>query len=77
MGDCLPLLNGKCEFTTMDGQKHKINEKWDLLIAHPPCTYLATSGNRWFKPEYADRFPDRQKQREDAIAFFMEFVNAD
>ena len=25
-----------------------LNERWDLIIAHPPCTYLAVSGARWF-----------------------------
>ena len=60
-GDVLPLLNGNCEFVTMDGTQHKIGGKWDLIIAHPPCTYLTIAGNKWFKPEFADRFPDRQK----------------
>lgn len=53
-----------------------IKNSWDLLIAHPPCTYLTCTGNKWFKPEFRDRFPDRQKQREKAIQFFMKFVNA-
>lgn len=41
--DVLPLLNGNCEFTTDDGFKHKIDGKWDLIIAHPPCTYLSNA----------------------------------
>ena len=40
-GDCLPLINGNCTFTTVDGQTHTVTGKWDLLIAHPPCTYLS------------------------------------
>lgn len=76
-GDVLPLLNGNCEFETMDGQKHTIDGKWDLIIAHPPCTYLTLAGNKWFKPEFENRFPERKKQRQEAIAFFMNFVNAD
>ena len=51
MQDVLPLINGNCEFKTMDGQDHKIEGKWDLLIAHPPCTYLTVTGNRWFNVE--------------------------
>lgn len=43
-GDALKLLRGG-EFETTDGQKHFV-DKWDLLIAHPPCTYLTVSGNR-------------------------------
>ena len=50
---------------------------WDLMIAHPPCTYLTVSGNRWFKEEYRERFPDRFKQRQEGIDFFMELMNAD
>jgi len=49
---------------------------WDLLIAHPPCTYLTLAGNRWFKPEYADRFPTRIQDRQDGVDFFMELMNA-
>lgn len=50
--------------------------EWDLLIAHPPCTYLTLAGNRWFKPEYADRFPTRIQDRQDGVDFFMELMNA-
>lgn len=74
--DVLSLINGNCKFTTCDGKEHKIIGEWDLLICHPPCTYLTCSGNRWFKPEYKDRFPDRFQQREDAVQFFMAFINA-
>ena len=41
--DVLPLLNGNCEFKTGDGQAHSINGKWDLIIAHPPCTYFSNA----------------------------------
>jgi hypothetical protein len=50
--------------------------QWDLLIAHPPCTYLTLAGNRWFKPEYAERFPTRIQDRQDGVDFFMELMNA-
>lgn len=77
-GDCLPLLNGNCEFETMDGTKHKIDGKWDLLIAHPPCTYLTVSGNSWFNVEkYGEKALKRIEDRKDGIVFFMKFVNAD
>jgi site-specific DNA-cytosine methylase len=39
----LPLLNGNCEFVSMTGQAHKIEGKWDLIIAHPPCTYFSNA----------------------------------
>lgn len=47
MQDVIPLLNGYCEFKTMDGKLHKINSKWDLIVAHSPCTRLCNSGQRW------------------------------
>lgn len=74
--DVLPLINGDCEFDTVNGEHHIIEGEWDLLICHPPCTYLTLAGNKWFKPEFRDRFPDRIKQRQEAIEFFMKFANA-
>ena len=75
LGDALKAIEGG-RITTMDGKTHDIG-RWGLLIAHPPCTYLTLAGNKWFKPEFADRFPDRQNQRKEAIEFFMAFANAD
>ena len=75
--DVLPLLDGDCEFVTMDNVNHKISGLWDLIIAHPPCTYLAVSGNRWFNVEkYGDKALERLHLREEAYNFFMKFVNA-
>ena len=76
--DVLPLLNGDCEFDTCDGKHHKIDGKWDLLVCHPVCTFLTTSGNRWFDEEkYGDKARKRKHDRQDAIDFFMSFINAD
>ena len=47
---------------------HHLDEGWDLMIAHPPCTHLAVSGARWFK--------DKQQEQKEAIAFFMALINA-
>lgn len=77
MQDVIPLLNGNCKFKTMDGIEHIIEGKWDMIIAHPPCTYLTLAGNKWYKPEFTERFPNRLVQRQQAVDFFMEFVNAD
>lgn len=41
-----------------------INDGWDLMIAHPPCTYLTNSGERWLKDN-----PERKQQRLDAVSF--------
>lgn len=54
-----------------------INNGWDMMLAFPPCTFLCTTGNKWMKPEFRSRFPDRAKQREDAIKFFLALYNCD
>ena len=74
----IPLVNGDCVFKTMDGKMHSIQGKWDLLIAHPPCTYLTVTGNRWFNVEkYGEKAIQRMKDRGEAAEFFMVFANAD
>lgn len=52
------------------------NNGWDMMIAHPPCTFLTVTGNKWMKPEFAERFPNRQRERELAVEFFMKFGDA-
>lgn len=75
LGDVLIVLNGG-EFATMDGVKHSVG-KWDLIIAHPPCTYLAVSGNAWFNVErYGEKAERRHKARAEAAEFFMAFAKA-
>ena len=76
--DVLPLLNGHCSFWTVDGIEHRIDGKWDMIIAFPPCTFLTVTGNRWFSVErYGDKAIRRYKDREQSVKFFMRFVNAD
>jgi hypothetical protein len=45
-----------------------INDNWDLMIAHPPCTHLAVSGARWFK--------DKIQEQKDALNFVKALMNA-
>lgn len=65
--DLLPCERGGKHFQE-DAFKVANREHWDLLIAHPPCTYLASSGARWFK--------DRRAQQETAVWFFMAMFNS-
>jgi hypothetical protein len=69
-----------------NGNKVKINGDWDLMVAHPPCTYLAVSGARWFyNPNDSHlpmnertphpKYPNRKKDQEDAIDFFIKLMN--
>lgn len=76
--DVLPLLNGNCTFQTVDGAEHRIDGRWDMIIAFPPCTYLTVTGNRWFNVDlYGDKAVERKENRKKAVQFFMRFVNAD
>lgn len=45
-----------------------LNDGWDLMIAHPPCTHLAVSGARWFK--------DKQEEQKEALEFVKILLNA-
>lgn len=75
LGDALQAVDGG-QVTTMDGKTHDIG-KWDLLIAHPPCTYLAVSGNRWFNfARYGEKAQQRIAARAAAVKFFMGFATA-
>jgi hypothetical protein len=70
-----------------NGETVNINADWDMMIAHPPCTYLAVSGAQWYyHPEDKDlpvesrrphpKHPDRAAEREKAIEFFIRIANA-
>lgn len=70
LDDMAQIIYG-IEFTTMDGKHHYFNGKWDLIIAHPPCTHLCVSGARHFEKKRADG-----RQRE-GIELFCQFLKAD
>jgi len=70
-----------------NSEKVKLNGKWDLMIAHPPCTFLAVSGARWYyHPEDKmlpteqrrphPRFLNRAKDRDEALEFFIKLCEA-
>ena len=71
-----------------NGEEKYIEGKWDLMVAHPPCTFLAVSGAKWYyHPDDKSlpisqrrphpKFPNRAKDREDGVSFFMNLANAD
>ena len=74
--DVLPLINGNCEFNTCDGVRHKIKGEWDLIIAHPPCTYMSKAGARWMYPSAGIISLERLDLGLKARDFFMKFINA-
>ena len=74
--DVLSLLNGDCEFTTLDGKEHKQDGKWDMIIAHPPCTYISNAGARFLYPK-GHLNEDRLKKGIEATHFFLRVLYAD
>ena len=74
--DALALINGNCTFLTEDGEIHRIDGQWDMLIAHPPCTYLTNAGARWLWAG-GELNQERYKKGMEAKEFFMQFMNAD
>lgn len=72
-GDVLPILRGGTNFITEDNTMHFIDGKWDLIIAHPPCTYLSNAGACRLYPQRGvldyKRFSDGLKGK----IFFMFF----
>lgn len=77
MSNVSPLLNGRCEFETMDGTIHKIDDKWDMIIGFPPCTYMSKAGARWMYPKAGEICQERLKLALAAKQFFFEILNAD
>lgn len=53
-----------------------ITDGWDLMVAHPPCTYLTVTANKWFTPENLEKEPWRIQARLDAMKFFKALWNA-
>lgn len=51
--------------------RNLLDNSWDVIIGHPPCKFLAWSGERWMKDD-----PDRQFERQQAFVLFKELYNA-
>lgn len=77
MQDVLPLLNGFCEFDTVDGTHHKIEQKWDMIIGFPPCTYLSVAGAARLYPQKGVLNQERYEKGKQAAEFFKAILNAD
>lgn len=77
LGDALEAIKGG-RIVTMDGVAHDVG-KWDLLIAHPPCTYLSNVHTRGYslRVTQPEKVVDRWIERAKAAVFFMQFIGAD
>lgn len=65
--DILPA-DDNSPYHIQDDVLEHLNDGWDLMIAHPPCTHLAVSGARWFK--------DKQKEQQEALEFVRLLLEA-
>ena len=73
--DVKPLLNGKCSFRTCNGELHSV-DRWDMIIAFPPCTYLTKAGAaNLYKNGEIDK--DRYNKGQQAADFFRAIWTAD
>lgn len=69
----ISLLNGNCLFLTCDSQTHFV-DKWDMIIAFPPCTYLTNAGMCNFTRKNSDN--EYRLIRLKKLVASVEFVNA-
>lgn len=75
--DLLPCSGGHPEWHIQgDAIKEAYSGKWDMMIAHPPCTYLAVSGNRWLYNKDGSKNEDRWKNRNEALDFVQLLMDA-
>lgn len=66
--DLLPAEDGRVDYHLQCDVRDILNDGWDLMIAHPPCTHLAVSGARWFK--------EKQNEQAEALEFVRLLLNA-
>jgi hypothetical protein len=67
--DILPCSGGYPEWHIQKDVVEVLQQHWDMIIAFPPCTHLASSGAAWFEAKRADG------RQQEAIDFFMIFAN--
>lgn len=77
-GDVLQIINGYCTFITSGGVWVSIDSEWDMIIAHPPCTYLTNCATRAFSLRVtpAEKVTKRWEMRCEAAILFMQMALA-
>lgn len=75
--DLLDCSGGHDEWHIRVDALQLLKIEWDLVIAHPPCTYLTIAANKlYLEDRYGEKAIERKRLREEALEFFMSFVNA-
>jgi len=75
--DLIPCSGGHPEWHIQgDALKEAYSGKYDLMIAHPPCTFLAVSGNRWLYNKDGSKNQERWENRDKALLFVKQLMDA-
>lgn len=85
--DLLPCSGGHPEWHLQQDVFEVIDKGWDMMIAHPPCTFLTVAGARWlYHPEDRElpieerrphpKYPNRRKDQQDALDFVQRLMDA-
>lgn len=75
--DILPCSGGHPEWHIQgDAIAEAYSGKYDMMIAHPPCTYLAVSGARWLYNKDGSRNEERYKNQAEALEFVQQLMDA-
>ena len=73
--DILPCSGGFPEWHIQDDVLKYLDDGWDLIIAHPPCTYLTVAANKYYNiDKYGDKAVKRVESRKEAVDFFLRFT---
>lgn len=75
--DILPASGGRPEWHFQgDALRYAYNLSWDLMIAHPPCTYLAVSGARWLYNKDGSKNTERWEKQAEGLEFVRKLMDA-
>ena len=73
--DILPCSGGHPEWHIQGDVRPLLKQKWDMIIAHPPCTYLTNSGVTWLYNKDGSRYEKRWNDLADGGEFFRLFID--
>ena len=74
--DLLPCSGGYPEWHYQQDVFEVIEKGWDMMIAHPPCTFLAVSGARWLYNKDGSKNEQRYKDQAEALDFVQKLMDA-
>ena len=74
--DLLPCSGGYPEWHYKQDVFEVIDKGWDMMIAHPPCTFLAVSGARWLYNKDGSKNEERWKNQAEALDFVQRLMDA-